>query len=94
MGRGLQLTTTLGHGLKAIDLDLLPQAYAAAVHFWGYPIFLIIVVGTWRSHQRDRERTAVALALASARRDRARGGAMATMPAIRQPSSTRSRSPR
>jgi hypothetical protein len=49
---GLQLTTTLSHFLKAIQIDLMPQAYAAAARFWVYPIFLVIVVGTWRSHQR------------------------------------------
>lgn len=49
---GLQLTTTLAHVLKAINIELLPQAYAAAARFWVYPIFLIIVVGTWRSHHR------------------------------------------
>src|SRR5215211_4833262 len=27
---GLQLTTTMAHVLKAVDLNLLPQAYAAA----------------------------------------------------------------
>jgi hypothetical protein len=51
---GLQLTTLVAHGLKAIDLDLMPQAYAAAARFWVYPIFLIIVVGTYRSHRRLR----------------------------------------
>ncbi len=30
----------------------MPQAYAAAARFWVYPIFLIIVVGTWRSYRR------------------------------------------
>lgn len=49
---GLQLTTLVAHALKAIDLDLMPQAYAAAARFWVYPIFLIIVVGTYRTHQR------------------------------------------
>lgn len=52
---GLQLTTTLSHVLKAIQIDLMPQAYAAAARFWVYPIFLIIIVGTWRSHHRRRE---------------------------------------
>ena len=51
---GLQLTTMVAHGLKAIELDLVPQAYAAAARFWVYPIFLIIIVGTWRSHRRDQ----------------------------------------
>lgn len=49
---GLQLTTMVAHGLKAVQLDLMPQAYAAAARFWVYPIFLIIVVGTWRGHRR------------------------------------------
>jgi len=50
---GLQLTTIVAHALKAVDTDLLPHAYAAAGRFWVYPIFLIIVIGTWRSHQRS-----------------------------------------
>lgn len=49
---GLQLTTIIAHVFKVIDLDLMPQVYAAAARFWVYPIFLIIVIGTWRSHQR------------------------------------------
>lgn len=54
---GLQLTTLVGHFLKAVELDLMPQAYAAAARFWVYPIFLILVIGTWRGHRRAlRER--------------------------------------
>jgi hypothetical protein len=49
---GLQLTTTVAHLLKGIQLELVPHAYAAAARFWVYPIFLIIVIGTWRSHRR------------------------------------------
>jgi hypothetical protein len=49
---GLQLTTTMAHFLKAVDLNLMPQAYAAAARLWVYPIFLIIVIGTWRSSRR------------------------------------------
>ena len=49
---GLQLTTMIAHLLKAVQIDLMPQAYAAAARFWVYPIFLIIVVGTWRSYRR------------------------------------------
>ena len=30
---GLQLTTVIAHGLKAVQLDLTPQAYAAAARF-------------------------------------------------------------
>ena len=53
---GLQLTTVIAHALKAIELDLMPQAYAAAARFWVYPIFLIILVGTWRSSRRREVR--------------------------------------
>jgi len=49
---GFQLTTAFGHGLKAIDADLLPQAYGAALQFWAYPILIILAVGTWRRQRR------------------------------------------
>jgi hypothetical protein len=49
---GLQLTTLVAHLLKVVEVDLMPHAYAAAGRFWVYPIFLIIVVGTWRGRQR------------------------------------------
>lgn len=49
---GLQLTTSLAHFLKAVNLDLLPHAYAAAARFWVYPILLILVIGTYRGHKR------------------------------------------
>lgn len=51
---GLQLTTIFGHFLKAIQLSLLPHAYGGALRFWGYPILLILAVGTWRTHRRMR----------------------------------------
>lgn len=51
---GLQLTSSLSHLMKVIELDLLPRVYAAAAVFWSYPILLIIVIGTWRSHNRAR----------------------------------------
>jgi hypothetical protein len=50
---GLQLTTSFAHVLKAIDPELLPLAYAAALRFWGYPILIILAVGTWRQHHRS-----------------------------------------
>lgn len=49
---GLQLTTSMSHVLKAVDLRLVPQAYAAAEKFWSYPIPLILAVGTWRGRRR------------------------------------------
>jgi len=57
---GLQLTTILAHLFKAIQLELIPQVYAVAARFWVYPIFLIIVIGTWRSHQRSRQESRAA----------------------------------
>ena len=59
---GFQLTSTFAHALKAIHLSLVPQVYAAAERFWVYPIFLAIVVGTWRTQQRQR-RQKMSLAL-------------------------------
>ncbi|HET7708671.1 MAG TPA: hypothetical protein VFK50_03945 [Sphingomicrobium sp.] len=55
---GLQLTMTMAHLLKAIELDLMPKAYAAAAIFWSYPILLILAVGTWRGHRRERAQAA------------------------------------
>ena len=52
---GFQLTTAFGHGLKAIDSNLLPQAYGAALQFWAYPILIILAVGTWRRQRRLRQ---------------------------------------
>jgi hypothetical protein len=51
---GLQLTTIFGHIFKAIDSQLLPLAYAAALRFWGYPILIILSVSVWRSQRRLR----------------------------------------
>jgi hypothetical protein len=57
---GLQLTTILGHVLKAADTGLFSRAYGAALMFWGYPILLILAIGTWRGERRrQRETTAV-----------------------------------
>ena len=49
---GLQLTNSLSHIMKVVEVDLLPRAYAAAAGFWSYPILIILAVGTWRGHQR------------------------------------------
>jgi hypothetical protein len=57
---GLQLTTSMGHVLKAIDSDLLPFAYAAALRFWSYPILIILAVGVWRSQHRAKRDSASA----------------------------------
>lgn len=50
----LQLTTTLGHILKGLDATLIPAAYGAALSFWGYPILIVLLIGTWRTYRRQR----------------------------------------
>ena len=49
---GLQLTTLFSHAFKAGRIELMPEAYAAAARLWVYPIFLIVVIGTWRGRRR------------------------------------------
>lgn len=49
---GLQLTTLFGHVMKLVDAGLFSWAYGAALAFWGYPIVLILAVGTWRGRRR------------------------------------------
>lgn len=46
---GFQLTSLMSHGLKLIHSDMVPRVYAAAERFWIYPIFLAIILGTYRS---------------------------------------------
>jgi hypothetical protein len=53
---GLQLTAAVAHLLKALHLELLPQAYGAALAFWSYPILIVLAVGAYRSHRRARRR--------------------------------------
>jgi hypothetical protein len=48
---GLQLTTILGHLLKAFDNALLPLAYSTALRFWSYPILIILIVAVWKNHR-------------------------------------------
>jgi hypothetical protein len=57
---GLQLTTILGHILKAADTGLFSRAYGAALMFWGYPILLILAIGTWRGERRRQREAAAA----------------------------------
>jgi len=49
---GLQLTSSMGHLFKAIDAQLLPIAYAAALRMWAWPILIILGIGTWRAQRR------------------------------------------
>jgi hypothetical protein len=50
---GLQLTTSLGHLIKAWEDQLVPLAYAIALRSWSYPIQIILAVAVWRSQRRD-----------------------------------------
>jgi hypothetical protein len=59
---GLQLTASMSHLMKVVEFDLLPRAYAAAAVFWSYPILLIIIVGTWRTHRRSMREPSAATA--------------------------------
>ena len=52
---GLQLTMSMSHLMKALQPDLFSRAYAAAAVFWSYPILLIILLGTWRTHRSAQE---------------------------------------
>ena len=56
---GLQLTTSMAHLMKAIDPQLLPLAYGAAIALWSYPILVILAIGTWRGHRRSERRPEV-----------------------------------
>ena len=58
---GLQLTNSISHVMKLANIDLMPRAYAAAAALWSYPILLILVIGTWRSHRRSAEEQHVTL---------------------------------
>jgi hypothetical protein len=49
---GFQLTSSMAHAMKAIDIHLMPQAYGTAVALWSYPILIILAVGTWRGRRR------------------------------------------
>lgn len=52
---GLQLTTLMGHLFKQTESDLIPQAYAAALNFWAYPIVIILAIGTLRTQLRRNQ---------------------------------------
>lgn len=57
---GLQLTTSFGHALRAMEDQMMPIAYAVALRSWSYPIQIILIVAVWRSRRRERpERPAV-----------------------------------
>jgi hypothetical protein len=54
----LQLVGTAGHAVKLVDPQVIPYAYAFALRFWGYPMVIILLVGTW-NHQKRLARNGV-----------------------------------
>jgi len=48
----LQIIGIAAHAVKLADPDVIRRAYAIALAFWGYPMLLLIVLGTWRHQQR------------------------------------------
>jgi hypothetical protein len=53
-----QLVGTAGHAVKLVDPQVLPYAYAFALRFWGYPMILMLIIGTW-NHQKRLARNGV-----------------------------------
>jgi hypothetical protein len=70
-----QLVGTAGHAVKLVDPQVLPYAYAFALRFWGYPMILMLIIGTW-NHQRRLARNGVdrSWSTSSGRWDRRRPG--------------------
>lgn len=48
----LQIIGTAAHAVKLVDPGMIWRAYAFAMQSWGYPMWLLIVAGTWRHQQR------------------------------------------
>ena len=48
----LQVIGTAGHAVKLVDPQILPWAYAFALRFWGYPMIVLLVLGTWNHQKR------------------------------------------
>lgn len=55
---GLQLVGTLSHTLVLTSSQVVAWAYAVTQSIWGYPMLLLIVIGTVR-HQRRLKRNGV-----------------------------------
>lgn len=54
----LQLIGAAAHAVKLVSPEVIREAYAFAMAFWGYPMLLVLVVGTW-NHQRRLARFGV-----------------------------------
>jgi len=51
---GLQLVDSMSHVMKVLDAQLIPTVYGAAERFWSYPILIVLLIGAWRQHRRQR----------------------------------------
>jgi hypothetical protein len=54
----LQIIGTAGHAVKLTDAEVIRTAYAIAMAVWSYPMWFLIVLGTW-NHQRRLARFGV-----------------------------------
>lgn len=48
----LQIIGTAGHAVKLVDAEVLRTAYAIAMAVWSYPMWFLIVLGTWNHRRR------------------------------------------
>lgn len=48
----LQIVGTTGHAVKLVDAEVLRTAYAFAMAIWSYPMWFLIVLGTWNHQKR------------------------------------------
>jgi hypothetical protein len=48
----LQIIGTAGHAVKFTDAEVIRTAYAIAMAVWSYPMWFLIVLGTWNHQKR------------------------------------------
>jgi hypothetical protein len=48
----LQIIGTAGHGVKLVDAEVIRTAYAFAMAVWSYPMWFLVVLGTWNHQKR------------------------------------------
>jgi hypothetical protein len=48
----LQIIGTAGHAVKFLDVEVIRTAYAFAMAVWSYPMWFLIVLGTWNHQKR------------------------------------------
>jgi hypothetical protein len=48
----LQIIGTAGHAVKLVDTEVIRTAYAIAMAVWSYPMWFLIVLGTWQHRRR------------------------------------------